>query len=645
MTSRVRCSCGRVYDPQKHTTCPDCGAESAVESVVVAEKIKPPVPPSIEPELKRDDERKAGSFAQLLRALPWPVYAAVALLALIILFFALRPRPPVPDDEESSRSSSLTKKTKEAKHDVVSVHEESSLGPSVAPSPSATTAPFIPSSGYTVPSGIVMGGVNLGELIARAKAGETVTVPAGLYPGGLTIDHPVHIVADSRGGGQVVIQSEGKESLSVRSKGVTIQNIQFWCKGIGDLPAVSVADGAELEMEGCKIQSGSGLGLSVSNASIKTLGSTFNTPSGIAVLVNGQAHASFTQSTFLQSQIGLGVQSGATAELHSCAFEGIGMGAKDGAIIVAAGENTQVTGTDCHFTNNTVGMGAREKASLSLTTCTFKGNALDSRSSGLVVLRDAQVAIRKTSFVDASPYAVNVMSNATLTLDETEISGSRAAGLVIGERNASPAHAEIKHSRFNRNAIGVGIVAGSSAEIEDSECSENNEGILVLEQGSRLKLRKTAIVSNRNHGLQVYANAEVTVIDSDIRNNARGALSGVPHKASQHAALTIEDCRIGGNQVFGVGACAQSQLILTRCVFEQDSKKNIYRESGAIVQMDTGSELTPSPEEAAEATPSPESTAKTKSGSRHTTRTRPRQQDEDAARDISRIIRRWVPNP
>src|SRR5262249_15161968 len=401
MTSRVRCSCGRVYDPQKHTTCPDCGAESAVESVVVAEKIKPPVPPSIEPELKRDDERKEGSFAQLLKAVPWPVYAGVVLLALIVLFFAFRPHHGVQVAE--TKKSELPAPSP--------VHEESSPGPSAAPSASATTAPFIPSSGYTVPSGIVMGGVNIGELIAHAKPGETVTVPAGLYPGGLTVDHPVHIVADSRGGGQVVIQSEGKEWLSVRSKGVTIQNIQFWCKGIGDLPAVSVADGAELEMEGCKIQSGSGLGLSVSNASIKTLGSSFNTPSGIAVLVNRQAHASFTQSTFLQSQIGLGVGSGSTAELHSCAFEGIGLGNKDGAMIVAAGETAQVAATDCHFTNNTVGMGAREKASLSLTTCTFKGNALDSRSSGLVVLRDAQVAVRKTSFVDASPYAVNVMSN------------------------------------------------------------------------------------------------------------------------------------------------------------------------------------------------------------------------------------------
>jgi parallel beta helix pectate lyase-like protein len=634
MTSRVRCSCGRVYDPQKHTTCPDCGAESAVESVVVAEKIKPPVPPSIEPEPKPQDEKRDGSFAQLIKRLPWPVWGGVALLILVAVFFALRPRRPVPVVGESSPSPSVTKQTTEQKRDVVSVHEETSP----SPNPSATMPPFTPSGGYTIPPSIVTGGVNLADLIANAKPGATVTVPAGIYPGGLMVDRPLHIVGDPRASGQVVIQSEGRECLSARSKGVTVQNVQFWCKAIGDLPAVSVADGAELEMEGCKIQSGSGLGLSVSgNASLKTLGSTFTTSKGIAVMVKQQAHASFTQSSFFDAQIGLGVVGAATAELHGCAFEGLGNGDKDGAIMVVLGEKTQVAGDDCHFTNNTVGIGVRERGSLTLTNCTFKGNPTE--SIGLIVLREAQATIRRTSFVDSSPYAINVMSGATLTLDQTDISGSRAGGLLVGERNAAPAHADVKHSRFNRNALGIGIVAGSSVDIEDSECSENNEGIIVIEQGSRLKLKKTAIVLNRDHGLQVYANAEATALDSDIRNNARGALSGVPHKAAQRAVLTLEDCRIGGNQVFGVGACTQSQLILTRCTFAEDAKKNIYRESGAIVQIDIGSELTKASEDTT-ATPSPESTAKKKSSSKRTTRSKPSPEEE-----ISRFIKRWAPHP
>jgi nitrous oxidase accessory protein NosD len=634
MISRVRCSCGRVYDPQKHTTCPDCGAESAVESVVVAEKIKPPVPPTIEPETKGEHERRGGSFAQLLKTLPWPVWVGVASLILVALAFALRSRPPVSVGAEPSPRPSVAEKTREQKREIVSVQEETSP----TPNPSATMPPFTPSVGYTIPSGVVTGGVNLGELIANAKPGGTVTVPAGIYPGGLVVDRPLHIVGDPRASGQVVIQSEGRECLSVRSKGVSTQNIQFWCKGIGDLPAVSVADGAELEMEGCKIQSGSRLGLSVSgNASLKTLGSTFTTTKGWAVLVKQQAQASFTQSSFSDAQIGLAVGSGASAELHSCAFEGLGIGDKTGAIMLILGEKSQVTGDDCHFTNNAVGIGVRERGSLTLTNCTFKGNPTE--NVGLIVLREAQATIRTTSLIDSSPYAINVMSGATLTLDETSISGSRAGGLLVGERNAAPAHVDVKHSRFTRNALGIGIVAGSSVDIEESECSENNEGIIVIEQGSRLKLKKTAIVLNRDHGLQVYANAEATAVDSDIRNNARGALSGVPHKAAQRAVLTLEDCRIGGNQVFGVGACTQSQLILTRCTFAEDAKKNIYRESGAIVQIDTGSELTKASEDAT-ATPSPESTAKKKSSSKRTTRSKPSPEEE-----ISRFIKRWAPRP
>ena len=615
MTSRVRCGCGRVYDPQKHSQCPDCGADSAVESVVVAEKMKPPAPPEPGRESSASERDKV---PPVRRILTWPVLSGAAVLLVVIVFFALRHRSPNPP--QLSTGGEPVRPVP---------HEESSP----APSASESTPTYSPSGPI-----VLGGGGNLSELIANVGQDGTLKLRPGIYQGGVVVNRPIRITADTQTlEGQVVIQSEGKQCISVRAKGVVVQNIQFWCKGIGDLPAVSVAEGAELEMEGCKIQSSSGLGLLVSNASIKTLGSTFTTTNGIAVLVNQQAHASFTQSSFSDAQIGLGVWGAATAELHSCAFEGLGIGDKNGAIMAVAGEKTQVAGDDCHFTKNVVGIGVREKASLSLTNCTFKDNVLATASTGLVVLLDAQVAIRKTALVDASPYAVNVMSSATLTLEESDISGSRVAGLVIGERNASPAHAEVKRSRFNHNGIGIGVLAGSSADVEDSECTENNEGIIVFEQGSHLNLKKTAIVSNRDHGLQVYANAEATVTDSDIRNNARGALSGVPRKTAQRGSLTLEDCRIGGNQVFGVGACAQSQLILTRCVFAEDTKKNIYRESGAIVQVDTGSDVVSASVDAS-ATPQPESTAKTKSSSRRIKR---KPQEED----ISRAIRRWVLPP
>jgi hypothetical protein len=139
MTSRVRCSCGRVYDPAKHTTCPDCGAESAVESVVVAEKIKPPVPPDLNRESDRSGNKDATQtiqktegrlqLADMLKTLRWPVYAGAAAFVVVILFFLLRPHHAEQLVKKDDVSSPLVPK------------EESPI-PTVAISPSA--APTIP---------------------------------------------------------------------------------------------------------------------------------------------------------------------------------------------------------------------------------------------------------------------------------------------------------------------------------------------------------------------------------------------------------------------------------------------------------------------------------------------------------------------
>jgi len=624
MTSRVRCSCGRIYDPVKHMNCPDCGAESAVESVVVAEKVKPLVPPKIEPEPRTEDrQQREGSIVDLLKTLPWPVYGGAAVFLLLILFFALRPR--------HGRETTEGAKGERA---VPPAHEESS----------PTIPPQIPSGGATIPPSVMMGGVNLSELIANAAPGGTVTVPAGLYPGGLVVTRAVHVVGDPRAGGQIFIQSEGKECLSVRAKGVTVQGVQFMCNGIGELPAVSVADGADLEMEGCKVQSTTALGVLVSgNAAIKALGSGFTATKGTAVRVTKQAQANFTQSAFADSQVALALSNGAKAELHSCAFERIGMSEPSGAIISVTGDNTQLTGDDCHLTNNSVGIRVSDKASITLANSTFKDNTGSSArgvaSAGVVVVRDSgHAVIRSTTLTNCSPYALNVMGGATLALEDSEVSGSRTVGLVIGDQTATGAHADVKRSHFNRNATGIGIYAGGSADVEDSECRGNNEGVVVFDPGSRVKLIKTNLVSNRDHGLYAYSNAEVTAIDSNIQNNARGAQSGVSRKSSQRASIRLENCRFGGNQVFGAGAYVQSQLTLANCVFEGTDKTNVYRERGSIVQTDT---LPSAPEQSASPEGSPGSTTASDGSSPAKSKRKGDKRRRDD--DVSRIIRRLLP--
>ena len=101
-----------------------------------------------------------------------------------------------------------------------------------------------------------------------------------------------------------------------------MQNVQFICNGIGELPAIAVTDGASLELDGCKINSNTAAGVTVvGKVSIEALGSSFVAVTGKAMRLGQQARGNFTQCSFAQSQVGLELANGASAELHSCAFD------------------------------------------------------------------------------------------------------------------------------------------------------------------------------------------------------------------------------------------------------------------------------------------------------------------------------------
>jgi hypothetical protein len=221
-------------------------------------------------------------------------------------------------------------------------------------------------------------------------------------------------------------------------------------------------------------------------------------------------------------------------------------------------------------------------------------------------------------------------------MEDSEITGCRTAGLVVGEEGASPAHADVKRSQFARNSTGIGIFAGGSADITDSECRENNEGIVVMGRGSRVQITKTALLANRDHGLYVYGEAEANGVDLNIQGNARGAQSGMPRKGSTGGSLALQDCHVTSNQVFGVGAYAKSQLTLTRVTFEANGKTNIYREGGAIVQTEGVPDGSPG-QATTTATPEKDGTESHKSAKSF--KKQRRQSDDDARRIMRRFFR------
>jgi hypothetical protein len=528
-------------------------------------------------------------------------------------------------------------------------------------------------------------------------------------------------VGDPKNVGQIFIKADGKECLSVQASGVFVQNVQFLCGGIGRLAAISVNNGGGLEMDGCTVQSGTDIGLlATGNASVKLNATTFATPSGTAVRLMEHARATLTQCYFPDVPTGVNALSGSTAELHSCAFERNGGYNGFGAILALNGQETSLTADDCRFTANKAGIVVSENASLAITNSSFKENTVGASGGivGLISVRrsaratlssdsfeanqqgvaimeggslemqkcqlsgngapqsrqiiysslpisvvgsGSSASLRQTTIANSMQNAISVAQGATLTLEQTEIFGSRNAALVVGEENGSPAHAEIKRSHLNRNGVGLGVIAGSSATIEDSECRENQDGIIAFDQASRLTITKSALSGNRDHGLYVYGNAEASVFECDIQSNARGVLSGMRGKSTQRARVTLENCGFGGNKVFAAGAAAQSNLSLTNCVFDGTDKTNIYKERGANVQInqpstpapsttpqgDANASVAPGESPALSVSPSPESSP---SSSPEHEKSTPRPRRKPTARphprtqeDIGRALRRLLP--
>lgn len=566
------------------------------------------------------------------------------------------------------------------------------VAPSIAPTP------------YGIPEGF-----DLAAAIAAAAPGATIKVPPGSYPGGLIVNKAVRLIGTL---GQVFIQSEGRECLSVSAAGVAVQNVQFICNGIGELPAISVAAGADLSFEACKVQSNTALGVSATGA-LKALGSVFTATNGTAVRLNSGSRGSFIQCSLGESIFGLWLAKGATAELHSCAFDRNG-GEGRGGIASLTAAPASLTAEDCHFTNNTAGIRALDGATLTISGSSFKENGITPREGamlGLVVLfngakgsianstfdsnkqgvtavngsrlqvdkcqfsgngipgneilfcqpigvdgQDAVVTVRNCVLTDSAQSAANALDGGTIFIEDTEISGSRGPGLVVGYRGEGPGQAEVKRCRFLHNLTGVGVVAGSTVMIEDSEFRENQDGIIALDPKTSVRGAKLKFARNTDSGLFMRQSAQATVTDSNFMNNARGAIAGVSGKSAERATLTLENCRFGGSRFFAVGACTQSQVSLTNCAFDGSDKKNIYKERGAIVQTNaaTGTPTppnengpSPTPLESAPPTVSPQGSAtpspapKKKSPKPHRSSTpRPHPPTPD---DIRRALRKLLP--
>ena len=366
---------------------------------------------------------------------------------------------------------------------------------------------------------------------------------------------------------------------------------------------------------------------------------------------------------FTNNTAGIRALDGATLTISSSSFKENGITPREGAMLglVVLFNGAKGSIANSTFDSNKQGVTAVNGSKLQIDKCQFSGNGIQGNEILFcqpigVDGNDALVTVGNSVLTDSAQYAANALDGGTIVLEDTEISGARGPGLVVGYRGEGPGRAEVKRCRFLHNLTGVGLVAGSRVTIEDSEFRENQDGIIALDPKTSLRGTKLKFTGNTDSGLFVRQNAEAVVTNSDFMNNARGAIAGVGGKSAERATLALENCRFGGSRFFAVGACTQSQVSLTNCAFDGSDKKNIYKERGAIVQTNGApgtptppneSETSPAPQESASPTVSPENSATPSPGSKKKS-PKPRRSSTPrphppTPEDIGRALRKLLP--
>src|SRR4051812_43207958 len=137
---RIRCECGRVYEPAKHEKCPSCGATAHAATVE---------PPRSEEEesLVRQDDRVLSDDTKPLPINPRMLAIAGAILLVVLIALALFLRR-TPSASDTRKDESTPQPTQAAPTPTATIAPTATVAPTTTAAPTATTQPTAP----TIPS-------------------------------------------------------------------------------------------------------------------------------------------------------------------------------------------------------------------------------------------------------------------------------------------------------------------------------------------------------------------------------------------------------------------------------------------------------------------------------------------------------------
>jgi serine/threonine protein kinase len=426
--------------------------------------------------------------------------------------------PSTPNSNSNSSSNSHTSPPVVVKNETKPEPPPTPPTPKMEPTSSNPTPPPSHTQNPPTPPPSTSGKVTtLQAAINAAKAGDTVTIPAGIYEEQIRFKSGVNLKAEATG--KVIVQTDGKVGsalLAENCEGGSIKGFIFQHTG-DEVPdkinwPVAMLKSSSLVLEDCTFQSGIGDGLLVTGAGkpqIVRCSFQKNTRNGVTL--ESGVNGSLTECESRKNgENGVEVRhTGTFPVLQACilAENGLsGVVVKDGASVnviaktqcrsnaeaglAAAGDGTKLTATDIVCEDNGVGVAVQQNAVVKLENNKVllskqAGIQLDSPGTGSAILTNEVEKCKRDGILAVGGNAVSI------SIVGNKVKGNAGTGIVVFGQGFKP-------------------------RVEQNECSTNGEYGILASEGVGGSITDNTARGNHLAGVSNQGGAKDLVIQGNI---------------------------------------------------------------------------------------------------------------------------------
>ncbi len=361
-------------------------------------------------------------------------------------------------------------------------------------------------------------------------------------------------------------------------------------------------------------------------ASLRAQGSSFQTSgTGCCLKCEGTAHVALSQCNLSDAHWGIEALGGVQLQADNCVFQKLGLPNGQGITVGVIGGPASASLKACQFHGNTAVIVAEEGATLNIIGSTFRENGVTGETSntssgmisvkskakaflqddkfydnkqGLVACQEGQLTLEKVAMhrtglitdnkkISGFSHAVIAYDKGTLTLTDctiaeslqnglfvgagahlkaskSTISDSGACGLILGFAKTPSARGELDKVKFlGAKQDGAAAAAGSQLTMNDCKISDmSRAGIQSRDASTNIDLTRTTIIGCSGNGLVALLGANISATGCTMKENARGAQAGVGTDPSSGGTITLNDCTVQQNTIFGIAAYPGGRLTM-----------------------------------------------------------------------------------